>query len=111
MKLTNTWKHASLISIASLIYVLLDWMLKLNGVLDVFYILMVAMVACVVEANQYTWYGSKRGYWQRRGLDTIVDMIAGIGTAVLIVFHSWIWGIAILMICSPWIVKLVRDNV
>lgn len=110
-KLTNTWKHIDMVSVGSLIYVLIrDFGIKNNG-LDIFVLLMVLMVALVVEGNQYEGHGSKRGYWQRRGFDTVVDIGVSIGICYLIVFVSWMFGIALLMLTSPWWIKWIRNRI
>jgi hypothetical protein len=110
IKLTNTWKHAALISIASLLYKAFDSILKVKGQLDYFWLIMVIIVALAVEKNQHISHGSKRGWWSRHGVDTVVDILVSIISYCLIVFVHWSLGIIILILCLPGIIKWIRSR-
>ena len=74
--LSNTWKHAGIGAISGLVLALI---LRLLGNQDLVVFVAVAffIVTVAYEMNQYYKYGCKKRYWEFRGLDAVVDIIAG----------------------------------
>lgn len=81
MKLTNTWKHAAIGLIVGLIVSIIRLLILLipNTSFEIgwFMVFGFALGCFFWEYWQYVAYGSKRYYWQMRGLDTIADFIGG----------------------------------
>ena len=93
MKLTNTWKHiliglgcGLLVSVLRMLILLIPNTSFEIGWLAVFAF---ALGCFFWEYWQYVAYGSKRYYWQMRGLDTIADFCSGVGSFILTL---WAFG-------------------
>ena len=93
MKLTNTWKHIAVGIICGIIVSAIRFLILLipntNFEIGWFTVFSFALGCCFWEYWQYVAFGSKRYYWQMRGLDTIADFIAGNGSFMLIL---WAFG-------------------
>lgn len=94
MKLTNTWKHVYIATTVALLYVILRHYIAELHTLRWVAVLVWAILCASWEYNQWMAHGCKKGYWQRRGVDTVVDLGTGIGCFALIVLVSWSFAVA-----------------
>ena len=94
MKLTNTWKHVYVATVIALAYVIARHYYPALERFDWVSIIVWAILCASWEYNQWMAHGGKKGYWQRRGVDTVVDLGTGIGCFALIVLVSWSFAVA-----------------
>lgn len=94
MKLTNTWKHIYIATTVALLYVILRHYIAELHTLRWVAALVWAILCASYEYNQWMSHGCKKGYWERRGLDTIVDFSVSVICLALIVLVSWSFAVA-----------------
>ena len=100
MRLTNTFKHIYIATALSLAYVIARHYLPALGRFDWVAIIVWAIGCGAWEHYQWMSHGCKKGYWQRRGLDTIVDLAVSIGCFALIVLVSWSFAVAFVFLAT-----------
>lgn len=117
-KLTNTWKHIYIATALALAYVIARHYIAELHTLRWVAVLVWAILCASWEYNQWMSHGCKKGYWQRRGLDTVVDLGTGIGCFALIVLVSWSWSVAWIFLATViwgreiwgWIKEMVKGR-
>jgi len=79
MKISNTTQHLTggVIAGFAILMLLINMSAQWREPVGWLLIIVWGGITCGWEYWQYLKYGSKRNYWQYRGKDTIVDLLAG----------------------------------